>query len=329
MRGSISLPLFYARRTLRIFPPLYTVVGFALLYLWITHQLAGITVAGVMSQLCYYSNYDNLLFHGKSPGIIPGLGPLWSLAVEEHFYLLFPPLIVILLYRWKLSYKHVTLVLLSICLADLAWRIFVVIHFPKQLPNGVAFSWAEHGSDTRADSILFGCAMAFFEKTGLSQRVFEKHRMQRVIVPGCLLILLSTFIFRSELFRATVRYTLQGIALGPLLYYVVHHPRTLAGKLLNSRLLSWIGAMSYSLYLVHYMALTEIQQHFRSLSLISRGVIGLAVSMILAELIHVAIEIPTGKLRGRLKQTSASTRAQAHTREPVEPSLEPAAETGS
>jgi peptidoglycan/LPS O-acetylase OafA/YrhL len=162
VRGSISLPLFYARRTLRIFPPLYTVVGLSLLYLWITRQLTGITVPGVMSQLFYYSNYDNLLFHGRPPGIIPGLGPLWSLAVEEHFYLLFPPLIVFLLRRLRMSYKSVTIVLLSMCLADLAWRVSVVVHFPKHLPSGVAYSWAEHGSDTRADSILYGCALAFF-----------------------------------------------------------------------------------------------------------------------------------------------------------------------
>jgi peptidoglycan/LPS O-acetylase OafA/YrhL len=329
MSGFISLPLFYARRTLRIFPPLYTVIGLALFYLWVTRQLAGITFSGVMSQLLYYSNYDNLLFHGRPPGVIPGLGPLWSLAVEEHFYLLFPPLAVFLLHRLRLSYQRVTIILLSICLADLAWRIFVVVHFPRLLPSGVAFSWAEHGSDTRADSILFGCALAFFERTERSLLVFESRKLQRVIVPGCLVILLSTFTFRSELFRATARYTLQGVALAPLLYYVVHQPRTLAGKLLNSRLLSWIGAMSYSLYLVHYMALTEIQKHFPSLGIVSRGAIGLAISIILAEVIHVAVETPTGKLRGRMKRTSASTRVRGRTEEPVKPSLEPAAEIRS
>jgi peptidoglycan/LPS O-acetylase OafA/YrhL len=324
VRGSISLPLFYARRTLRIFPPLYTVVGLSLLYLWITRQLTGITVPGVMSQLFYYSNYDNLLFHGRPPGIIPGLGPLWSLAVEEHFYLLFPPLIVFLLRRLRLSYKSVTIVLLSMCLADLAWRGFVVVHFPKHLPSGVAYSWAEHGSDTRADSILYGCALAFFEKTKLSLQVFEKHRLQRVIVPCCLLILLSTFVFRSDVFRATARYTMQGVALAPLLYYVVHQPRTFAGRLLNSRLLSWIGAMSYSLYLVHYMALTEIQKHFPSLGLVSRGVIGISISLFVAELIHLGIEVPTGNLRGRMKRSGTPPRWPNPAHESAERLMEPA-----
>jgi peptidoglycan/LPS O-acetylase OafA/YrhL len=57
-----------------------------LLLLWLSHEMAGITLAGVCSQVFYYQNY---FFH---PGIIPELGPLWSLAVEEHFYLFFPAL---------------------------------------------------------------------------------------------------------------------------------------------------------------------------------------------------------------------------------------------
>jgi peptidoglycan/LPS O-acetylase OafA/YrhL len=145
-----------------------------------------------------------------------------------------------------------------------------------------------------------------------------------VIVPCCLVILLSTFVFRSDVFRATARYTMQGVALAPLLYYVVHQPRTLAGKLLNSRLFSWIGAMSYSLYLVHYMALTEIQKHFPSLGPVSRGVIGISISLIVAELIHLGIEVPTGNLRGRMKRSGTPPRRQNPTREPAEPSMEPA-----
>jgi peptidoglycan/LPS O-acetylase OafA/YrhL len=307
--GSISLPLFYARRTLRIFPPLYAVFGFSLLYLWLTHDLAGVTVAGATSQALYYSNYNNLLFLGKNPGIVPGLGPLWSLAVEEHFYLLFPPLVVFLLHRLRLSYERVTTVLLLICLTDLLWRFVVVLHFSALLPGGirgVAMSWAEHGSDTRADAILFGCALAFFEKLEVSGRVFEKRRLERLIVPFCLLILLSTFLLRSDIFRGTVRYTLQGLALAPLLYYVVHNPLTIAGRVLNSRLLSWVGAMSYSLYLVHYMVLTQIEKYFPSLNPIFWGIAGLLISIVAAEFIHLVIEVPTEGLRLRMKRRSVS-----------------------
>src|ERR1700761_2751623 len=59
--GWISLKLFYARRSLRIFPPMYAIAGATLLYLWLTRQMAGITLPGVCSQLFYYQNY---WYHG-------------------------------------------------------------------------------------------------------------------------------------------------------------------------------------------------------------------------------------------------------------------------
>jgi peptidoglycan/LPS O-acetylase OafA/YrhL len=65
--GWISLKRFYMRRAIRIFPPLYAILGSTLLLLWLTHQMAGITLAGVCSQVFYYQNY---FFH---PGIIPEL----------------------------------------------------------------------------------------------------------------------------------------------------------------------------------------------------------------------------------------------------------------
>jgi peptidoglycan/LPS O-acetylase OafA/YrhL len=312
---SISIPLFYARRTLRIFPPLYAVFFSSLIFLWLTSQLGGVTFPGALSQALYFSNYDNLLFHGRAPGIIPGLGPLWSLAVEEHFYLLFPAFVVLMLYRFRLTYKRMTVALLLICLTDLVWRIFVMAHFSRLLPHGVALSWAEHGSDTRADSLLFGCALAFLEQTEWRGRIFEERRLKRVILPCCLFILLLTFVIRSDLFRSTIRYTMQGIALAPLLFYVVHYPTTFAGKVLNTRLLSWMGTRSYALYLIHLMVLTQIADHISGFGFLLRGTIGLAIAIVLAEIVHILVEVPTENIRARLKRKSAQETKPVHSKE--------------
>jgi peptidoglycan/LPS O-acetylase OafA/YrhL len=52
----ISLKLFYARRSLRIFPPMYAILGLTLLYLWLTHGLAGVTIGGICAQAFSYRN---------------------------------------------------------------------------------------------------------------------------------------------------------------------------------------------------------------------------------------------------------------------------------
>jgi peptidoglycan/LPS O-acetylase OafA/YrhL len=289
--GWISLKLFYARRALRIFPPMYSIAGATLLYLWFTHQMAGITAGGLCSQLFYYQNY---WYHG---GLIPGLGPLWSLAVEEHFYLFFPPLMLLFLDRWRMNYAQIAKALVWICVVILVWRCFVVAYMPDGL------RWARDQSDTRADSILFGCVLACLEQTGVCERMFSRRRLERYVLPVCLLTLLITVAVRNVVFRETLRYTLQAVAIGPMLYYVVHMPETVAGRVLNTRILSRLGILSYSLYLLHATVLLEMNRllHAKVLA----AIVAFVVAVILSEATHILVERPTERLRKRFAHTEA------------------------
>jgi len=291
--GWISLKLFYIRRALRIFPPMYAIMAATLLYLWWVHHLGGVTIAGVASQAFYYQNY---YFHdGK--GLIRGLGVLWSLAVEEHFYLLFPPLMLIFLHKFKMNYGQIAMSLLWICGVILVWRCFVVLTFS----NGL--EWARDTTDCRADSILFGCALACWEQTSSPARVFARKKLERVILPISVLILLFTLVFRNPIFRETLRYTLQGIALAPVLYYVVHVPESLMGRVLNMRWLAAIGTLSYALYLLHATVLLETAKNIHSQML--TAIFSLFGSIFLAYVVHVLIEKPTDAMRKRFRHYSS------------------------
>jgi peptidoglycan/LPS O-acetylase OafA/YrhL len=112
---TISLKGFYLRRLLRIFPPCYLTVI-------IVSSLAAVGIldnresyASLVSAFLYFSNYWNILGWGNLPA---GLGILWSLAVEEHYYLLFP-----LLYAWfvrrSISRSRQAEVLIALCLTAL------------------------------------------------------------------------------------------------------------------------------------------------------------------------------------------------------------------
>jgi peptidoglycan/LPS O-acetylase OafA/YrhL len=298
--GAISLKHFYMRRALRIFPPMYVILGCTLLLLSLSHQMAGITWAGVSSQLFYYQNY---FFH---PGIIPELGPLWSLAVEEHFYIIFPPLMVLLLARSK-DYRSIASALIVLCGIILVWRCCVVAFMPEGM------RWARDASDTRADSILCGCVLACLQQTPLCDSIFQRKRLERYIIPGCLGTLLLTFLVRNPIFRETIRYTLQGLALAPLLYYVVHYPETHIGRLLNTRVLSYIGVLSYSLYLLHAVVLLQMQRIVHGAVVI--GLLSLAVTIALGVVVRILIEKPAEKLRGRLRYRRPPARLK--TRQPA------------
>jgi peptidoglycan/LPS O-acetylase OafA/YrhL len=296
--GSISLRHFYMRRALRIFPPMYAIFGSTVLLLWLSHQMAGITWAGVCSQLFYYQNY---FFH---PGIIPELGPLWSLAVEEHFYIFFPPLMVLLLSRSD-NYRDITKALLVLCGLILVWRCCVVAFMPEGM------RWARDASDTRADSILYGCVLACLQQTPACGRIFQRHRLERYGIPGSLVTLLLTLLIRNPIFRETIRYSLQGLAIAPLLYYVVHYPDTYVGKLLNTRLLSYIGVLSYSLYLLHAVVLLQMQRIVHGV--VAVGLLSLPITIALGVLIRLLIEKPAEQLRARLRQ-APRTRVESRKR---------------
>jgi peptidoglycan/LPS O-acetylase OafA/YrhL len=310
--GWISLKLFYLRRSLRIFPPMYAIMAATLLYLWLVHHLAGITFTGVCSQAFYYQNY---YFHGGK-GLIPGLGVLWSLAVEEHFYLFFPLLMLLFLNRFKMDYRQIAITLLWICLVILIWRSFVVFTFS----NGL--EWARDTSDCRADSILFGCALACLEQTPSAARIFSRKRLERVILPSSILILLCTLVFRNPVFRETLRYTLQGIALAPILYYVVHAPTSWIGRMLNIRWLAALGTLSYALYLLHATVLMEVDLVIHSK--VIAGAVSLFIAILLAYLVHIFVEKPTDATRKRFRHNSDPER-QAKSGEHQNAPLSPAA----
>lgn len=290
--GWISLKLFYLRRILRIFPPMYSIMAATLLYLAAVHHLAGVTLAGVCSQAFYYQNY---YFHG-GVGLIPGLGVLWSLAVEEHFYLLFPLLMLLFLTRLKMSYRQIAISLLCLCGVILVWRTFVAITFP----NGL--EWARDTTDCRADSILFGCAFACLEQTSFAASVFTRRRLERLILPICLALLLITLLIRNPVFRETIRYSIQGVALAPILYYFVQTPAGWAGRILNTQVLTFLGTVSYALYLLHATVLLEISQIIPSKVL--AGVLSLFVAILLAYLVHIFVEKPTDAMRKKFRHTS-------------------------
>jgi peptidoglycan/LPS O-acetylase OafA/YrhL len=292
--GNVSLKKFYMRRALRILPPFYIVLLAATL-------LASVGFLGgdplrpkpVLSQIFHISNYW-IAKHGWS-GIAPGTGVYWSLAVEEHFYLLFPALFLVLR-RLHLTGRQMALCFWTSCALVLSWRCALVFFLHASIDRTYLCS------DTRIDSIAFGCALAVWHNPMLdvveasqSRSAFSRHAPWSI----GLCILLLTFVVRNPHFRETFRYTAQGIALTPIFVAAVRCPHWPLFRPLNWQPVRFVGTISYSLYLVHQTTLMAVAQHL-SLGGLARGSLALLISVAIAWVMYRVVEKPCAALRRRL-----------------------------
>lgn len=251
--GSIDIPAFYLRRFYRLIPPLLVTLAIAYGLTYVGILAGNITPEGILVQLFYFANYFEIFFDGSAK-IPAGTGVLWSLAVEEHFYIVFP-LVMSLGFLIGLSSRSKLFVALALCGIILLWRIFLVYGL------NVPASRTYYGSDTRFDSILYGCILAFAAATWGKQDDRNLSRLswpEWVLLAGGLLLLSATFIIRDPQFRETFRYSLQGIALIPIFHLAVNRPQSWPFRFLDNRFLVRLGIYSYSIYLIHRVLIVAL-----------------------------------------------------------------------
>jgi peptidoglycan/LPS O-acetylase OafA/YrhL len=291
--GKVSLKHFYLRRALRILPPFYIVLVAATLL-----AAAGVTrgedplhPAAVASQVLHFSNYW-VAIHGWN-GIAPGTGVYWSLAVEEHFYLVFPA-VFLALRRAGITGRRAATVFWVACAVVLAWRCVLVFGLHTRV-------WTYVCSDARIDSIAYGCALAVWNNPMLDGERGQAlaPRWKFGILPAAVAVLLATFVIRGPVFRETIRYTLQGIALTPIFMAAVRSPGFIAFRPLQLPGMRFMGTLSYSLYLIHQVVLSVLEQDFGMRGVV-RGIVALAVSVGLAWAMYEIVEKPCARLRRRL-----------------------------
>jgi peptidoglycan/LPS O-acetylase OafA/YrhL len=287
---TISLRQFYLRRALRILPPFYLVLALSVLAASVGVLPDGFRGSAVATQALHFANY-RIALHG-SAGMPAGTGVYWSLAVEEHFYLLFP-MFFVALRRAKLSARSQVTFVWGICALVLVWRCVLVLALHSKSDRTYM------ATDTRVDSILFGCALAIWGNPALDGLgKLSESTYKWILLPAGCAILIATFAYRAPIFRETLRYTLQGIALYPLFVVAVRWPTWGPFRLFNVRPIAFVGVLSYSLYLVHHVVLSALEP--RVPGGLFRGVLALALSGGLAWTSYKFVEKPCALLRKKL-----------------------------
>ncbi len=288
-RGNVSIGNFMLRRALRILPPFYLVFFLALAaaLIWDLGRMDGILVTG---QFFHLTNYI-LAYHDFDANLIPGTDVLWSLAVEEHFYIIFP--VVFLAISRLDSRKHQAAVLLAACIGILLWRCWLI--FGAEYPTVRTYV----ATDARADSILFGCALALYGNPYLDSPRLSETLLKRVLFPLSLALLAASVVIRDDWFTSTIRYTLQGVCLFPVFMVCVRFPRWGLISLLNLPWIRWLGVLSYSMYLVHRVVFLVVWEHLQpnfSVYLVT----SLAATVAISALIYAFLEKPMLRFRKRL-----------------------------
>lgn len=295
--GRVDLKLFYMRRALRIWPPFYLVLVVSTLLTASGFIQGELRAPSLAAQFLHYSNFY-IAAHGWE-GIALGTGVYWSLAVEEHFYLLFPALYSLFLRR-GLSSQTQRAVCFAICGTVLAWRCILVVAL-HSVPDRTYLA-----TDTRFDSILFGCALALHGNPMLDSPKRERPETADLgFLAAGLCLLLASFLIRNPMFRETLRYSIQGLGLFPVFITAVRFPGWGPMKLLNLRPVRFVGTLSYSLYLVHHVVVDAVAARSTGSALLD-GALALGVSLAIATGIWYFIEEPCAVVRRRL---SASRKA--------------------
>lgn len=297
-KRSLDYRAFYLRRFLRLMPPLVCVVALVGVLVAFGVVDGAFSLGGVFAVLFYYGNY--FVIANDFGGLPAGVGVVWSLAVEEHYYLLYPPLAAVLLRYGRASVSAA--VLLALCALVLGWRWWLA-------SNGVSEAHLTMATDTRVDAILVGCLMALWRNPWLDPLPAASLRRDAVVVGVCIAVLLFTLVYRDEFFRLTVRYSLQSAAVAPLIYLAVARAQRWPFRWLNLKPLVYLGTISYTVYLSHHVILLLVAKHWPNLDWFGATCVAIVMTLAVAEPIRRWVEQPCARLRKRLhsRRSAAST----------------------
>ena len=291
--GTISYGGFYLRRLLRLMPPLFIVVAISGVLAAASVIDGAFTTGGLLAALFYFGNYFAISqdFHGFPAGI----GVVWSLAIEEHYYVFYPPIAALLLRVGRIGLS--VGVLTGLCAVILAWRYWLVFHGASQAHLSMA-------TDTRIDAILIGCIMGLARNPWLDRVAAPNTMRDYGVAALCIAVLLATLLYRNDVFRFTARYTLQSVSLAALLYLAVARAQFVPFRWLNARPLAYIGTVSYTIYLSHDVILTGLAAHWPAWNWASVTFTGAVITLVFAEAMRRWVEQPCAVLRRRLHRPS-------------------------
>lgn len=284
--GRIRLDLFYRRRLFRIIPPVLIMILLATALrplILEAGQASGTTWdywPSVMAVLLFFANFSSHL----GP-----FDPTWSLAIEEQFYLAWPPLLIWFLLRPRRQSFLIRFASLLILLC-LASRALLQYH---EIVQHLAYA-----TYARIDSLLSGCIAALISFQPAAKGWAEHLSSWRI--PQTILALYFIMLLVANEKTSPVMlyggYTLESILFAVFLFGAAQEKhRCFYLSLLSCAPAVWLGRRSYGIYVYHrpiFSALEPFRTHHSALNLVVITFLRVALTLIFAELSYRFIEQP-------------------------------------
>jgi len=247
---------FYYKRILRIFPLYYLYLLFIFLIFFpaLHHRVSGQDLSKLESAQhsqvwfwLYISNIKQFIL-GKNFGA--GVGHLWSLAIEEQFYLIWPCLVFFCSLK-NLKRLSIVLIVFSLVLRI----IFYYGHIDPQSIYTFTFS--------RFDALLYGAYVAILIKDGYVFNQKNAHRLLLLLLAVCG----PLFIFFGPRYESTpimytIGYSIVGLTTGTLIAILQSQESSFINKIFKRKWLIFFGKYSYALYLFHVLIRQAIYRIF-------------------------------------------------------------------
>jgi peptidoglycan/LPS O-acetylase OafA/YrhL len=272
--------VFFTRRILRIAPLYY---AFLIVWFFVLPILLNIPQAGFSDQLPFYLYLQNIYSTFRMP--IAGPPHFWSLAVEEHFYLIWPIVV------YNVPLKHLTKTIFAAVLI-VFWVKWIM------LANGLAI---HDFTLTRIDQILMGAFLAVLEF-----RDFYKRQSVRYFITIALLVIptsvvIYVFAGHFHFIKELLKYFLLGIVFASLIGVVLTSSNAWINRVLTSPSMQYLGRISYGIYVWHVLALIFLQFFFLTKIMILDLTLSIMMTLVMAHFSYFYFEIVFIRLKDRIQ----------------------------
>ncbi len=272
LKGAISLQAFYIRRFFRIIPPAVAYLGLVAV-LGLILNLIPMNGGQIAASALFFRNY-----YPMAVGQSWYTGHFWSLSAEEHFYLLWPGLLVLC------GLEKGRLLAPATACAVAIWRA-LDIHYGWIGSLAPALKDSVARTDYRLDGLLWGCALAFVWKSPAGREWLEKLCNIRTLV------LFAAGIGLLASTRPPGHAAALAILFPLCLCCTVAHSQSWLSRLLEAAPVAWLGRISYSLYLWQQLFLPT-RGVPQSLGIVQAFPWNLALTVAAASASYYAVEQP-------------------------------------
>jgi peptidoglycan/LPS O-acetylase OafA/YrhL len=285
--GRVRLRAFYRRRVLRLLPALVLLLAGQAIFAASAHLPKASEHASIPAVLFYYTN--TWLLHEP---IAQGFGALWSLAVEEQFYMVWPA-VFILFFGLRRKLSIVTVVMTALI-------VVVLVHRLVLYQDGKPILYLYTRTSTRADALLVGALLAQLWVRGK----IPKRGLTLVAWPALAFYLYAVVHGVSDHFLYMGGYTLIAISVALVLVAVLE-TQWRVNDVLRLWPLRAVGRVSYGLYIWHLLVFAEVLRIGSDWTPGTRLAVGLALSGAVTFASWTLVERPFLGYKARLERREA------------------------